>query len=351
MSHKDNEEDVFCTTDANEMVVDDHTVDDYPSVKQVKDFSFKLSAPSYQEVLATPESEINDNNKNRISSIITYSAIKEHVEKLRLKKEAELNKKKLEREDKTEPLENLCIEVKSNKIMFIISMEETRCFGTKPILYDYEFMARELGFDTIVLRRTNVRSILQSIKEHDKRISSNVSCLAFFIVTHENSIELVELSGLQKICEETSKFYKVPKLFFIEACRGGILEENIRSNKTLSDEISNINIAETIIAYSTLSGVPRKSRTLEKGSATRKSFRSTAVEETSEVIMSSFADVLCQAMLWHVDFEEFHKILTRVNNDVSRDRIKVKDKNGKIYNIKQMSSFRSSFSKRIFFTK
>ena len=36
MSHKDNEEDVFCTTDANEMVVDDHTVDDYPSVKQVK---------------------------------------------------------------------------------------------------------------------------------------------------------------------------------------------------------------------------------------------------------------------------------------------------------------------------
>ena len=41
---------------------------------------------------------------------------------------------------------------------------------------------------------------------------------------------------------------------YLKACRGGILEENIRSNKTLSDEISNINIAETIIAYSTLSG-------------------------------------------------------------------------------------------------
>ena len=44
------------------------------------------------------------------------------MKKIRLKKEAELNKKKLSREDKTKPLKNYHILIKSNKIMFIISM-------------------------------------------------------------------------------------------------------------------------------------------------------------------------------------------------------------------------------------
>ena len=49
-----------------------------------------------------------------------------------------------------------------------------------------------------------------------ERIHRNISCLAFFIISHEKDRELVELNGLQKICEETSKFGKIPKLFFIE---------------------------------------------------------------------------------------------------------------------------------------
>ena len=44
------------------------------------------------------------------------------MKKMRLKKGAELSKKKLERDDKTKPLENYHILIKSNKIMFIISM-------------------------------------------------------------------------------------------------------------------------------------------------------------------------------------------------------------------------------------
>jgi len=283
------------------------------------------SKPSCTEVLTTSKSDFKDSNKKKQLS----NAILEHVKLIRLKKEAELNKSKLKREDKTKPLENCYIPIESYKIMFIISMDELLNHSNINVLHQYESMARELGFDPVTLEHTNVTSILQSIKNNDEKSSRNISCLAFFIVTHEKSKDLVELNGLQKICEETSKFDKIPKLFFIESCRGGILEDDISLKKNLSNEISNLNISETVIAYSTILG---------------------PVKETNELIMSSFADIMCQAMLRHADIKEFHQILTRVNNDVSRNKIEVEGTNYESYRLKQMSSFRSSFSKRIFFT-
>ena len=42
---------------------------------------------------------------------------------------------------------------------------------------------------------------------------------------------------------------------YLKSWRGGMQEENKNLNKTLSHEISNIKVSETIIAYSTILGM------------------------------------------------------------------------------------------------
>jgi len=256
------------------------------------------------------------------------SFIKEKFEKLQLEREKTPSLEK--RNEPTEPSEDCFIEIESFKIMFIIYTEEVKHLkNIREILNKYKAISKYLGFKYIVIENANYKSILQSIREnlHNPK---NLSCIAFSILTHEKNTELVELDGLQKICDETSKLCGIPKLFFIEACRGGILEKNTEINRTLADEILNVETTETIISYSTI---------LEPESV------------ASEVFKSTFTEILCQEILKNATEKEFHELLTRVNNGVLREKIELQDKSDKTQSIYQMSSFRTSFPERVFFTK
>jgi len=204
---------------------------------------------------------------------------------------------------------------------FIFSMD-TQEHNTVQEIENYVEIAQLLGFKEILeIKSTSVDDIIKQISIYNETDHKNDACFALALVAHEKDKSLTEEGGVKQIFDEllTLNLPKnIPKIVFIEAFRGGNYETNKGS---INNYILSCEMKDTIVAYSTINS--------EK-------------IDPKEVCCSTFTKNVLDEIKNNGCSIEIHKLLTRVNKSVSKEKSSPNQFN-------QFSSFRSSLTKELYF--
>jgi hypothetical protein len=199
-----------------------------------------------------------------------------------------------------------------------------------------------LGFQVHHHKDLNREQTMAVLKSMSKADHSENDCFACIVLTHGNHGELFAQDGkytidilfryfLADIC---STLCGKPKLFFIQACQGGMLDNGVLVRQTVRDSTDGVSYfkiptyADFMIAYSTLPGFY--------------SFRNT---EKGSWFIRSLCDILQD---FHMEFDLL-TIMTLVSQRVAYD-FTSSAATPELSQKKQVPCLTSMLTRRVFFT-
>jgi len=210
---------------------------------------------------------------------------------------------------------------RGSMIISSVDIDRTKQKSINEIERDLKQIANIIGIEEVIwTKNVNIAELLHQIDKYNEKDHSKDACFILALVVHEKNKNFVEEKGLQKIFHKLASINlpkEAPKLIFIENCRGGDYESEECS---IIDDIFTVNLNDSLIAYSCIK---------------------TQSMNTKATYSSTFIENLAKELKINGSKTETHKILTKVNNTMSKEKTKAGV-------LKQFVSFRSCLTKELY---
>jgi len=182
-------------------------------------------------------------------------------------------------------------------------------------------VAKTIGLNEVICsKKFDVDGVILQIDKYNEKDHSEDACFFLSLVVQEKNKKLFEKGGIKRIFDKISSIDSLlgkPKVIFIETCRG---VEGEDKNLSIVDDIFSVNLNDSLIVYSCLK---------------------TKSTNTKEVHSSTFIENLAKELKQNHSETEIHKILTKVNKTMTKE----KNKAGVL---KQFISYRSCLTKELY---